>query len=411
MFAYVARQPIVDVNREVYAYELLFRVGEDNCFPDISPDEATSKILTATHLSLGIEEITGNKKAFINFHRNALIYQFPTSLDANKVVIEVVETVDVDEALVAACKHIKGLGYPIALDDYDMDGKWESFIPFTSVVKIDITEIQHDLIPPLVKRFKSHNIKLVAERIETYEEFHKFKNMGFDYFQGYFFARPEIVRHRKLGPSSLTMMELLTLSNQPKLNLNDVNAIIERDPSLTYLLLRFINNPLINKRNKITSLKHALNFMGEIEVKKFISLLALAKLNDGQPHELMNMALVRAKFCELVFVTFKEQNNPLTGFLTGLLSMLDAMMEQSIDQLVNKIPLSDSVKEALCGKPGSLGDCLTLIRDFERANWSGVKAFSVKYKIQQTQLHGFFNDAMKWANQVNLSPNASPSQR
>ncbi|MBB67802.1 EAL domain-containing protein [Alteromonas sp. K632G] len=403
MFAYVARQPIFDVNRNVYAYELLFRIGEDNCFPDIPPDEATSKILTSTHLSLGIEEITGDKKAFINFHRDTLMYRFPTSLDASKVVIEIVETVEVDDALIAACKHIRGLGYPIALDDYDMEDKWDAFVPFTSIVKIDITEIAHETIPSLVKRFKSHNIELVAEKIETYEEFHKFKEMGFDYFQGYFLAKPEIVRHRKLGPSALTMMELLTLSSQPKLNFDEVNRIIERDPSLTYLLLRFINNPLINKRNKITSLKHALNFMGEVEVKKFIALLALANLNDGQPQELMQMALVRAKFCELVFISFKESENQLTGFLTGLLSMLDAMMEQHIDELVSKVPISDNVKDALCGEPGVLKDCLTLAKYFERANWAGIKKFSGKYNIQQTLLHGYYNEAMKWAHHVHVS--------
>jgi len=403
MFAYVARQPIFDVDREVYAYELLFRIGEENCFPDIPPDEATSKILTSTHLSLGIEEITGDKKAFINFHRDTLMFRFPTSLDANKVVIEIVETVEVDEALVSACKHIRGLGYPIALDDYDIKGKWEAFLPFTSIVKIDITEIAHEKIPALVERFKSQNIKLVAEKIETYEEFNKFKAMGFDFFQGYFLAKPEIVKHRKLGPSSLTMMELLSLSSQAKLNFDEVNKIIERDPSLTYLLLRFINNPMVNKRHKITSLKHALTFMGEVEVKKFISLLALANLSDGQPTELLQMALVRAKFCELVFSQLQASDNPLKGFLTGLLSLLDAMMEQRIDDLVSKVPISDDVKTALCGGPGMLRHCLTLVQFFERAKWAGIQQFAAKYAISQDLLHSYYNEAIKWAKHIHQS--------
>ena len=397
MFAYVARQPIFDVDREVFAYELLFRIGEDNCFPDIPPDEATSKILTSTHLSLGIEEITGDKKAFINFHRDTLMFRFPTSLDASKVVIEVVETVDVDDALIAACKHIRGLGYPIALDDYDMDGKWEAFIPFTSIVKIDITEIAHEEIPALVKRFKSNKIKLVAEKIETYEEFHTFKEMGFDYFQGYFLARPEIVRHRKIGPNKLTMLELLSLSSQANLNLEKVQAIVERDPSLTYLLLRFINNPMVNKRHKINSLKHALNFMGEVEVKKFISLLALANLSDGQPSELMQMALVRAKFCELVYLAVNKQKSAHSGFLVGLLSLLDAMMEQRIEDVVSKVPLDDDVKDALCCRHNVLRECLVLSTQFEIARWASIKQFSAKHGISQSLLHSYYNEAIKWA--------------
>ncbi|CAA0330254.1 EAL domain-containing protein (fragment) [Alteromonas infernus] len=269
--------------------------------------------------------------------------------------------------------------------------------------KIDITEIPHEKIPALVERFKANNIKLVAEKIETYEEYNTFKEMGFDYFQGYFLAKPEIVKHRKLGPSSLTMMELLTLSSQAKLDFDEVNKIIERDPSLTYLLLRFINNPMVNKRHKITSLKHALTFMGEVEVKKFISLLALANLSDGQPSELMQMALVRAKFCELVFTELKDSDNPLKGFLTGLLSLLDAMMEQRIDDLVSKVPISDDVKGALCGNPGMLRHCLTLAQFFERAKWAGIQQFAAKYNIKQSLLHSYYNEAIKWAKHIHQS--------
>lgn len=403
MFAYVARQPIFDANQEVFAYELLFRVGQENCFPDIPPDEATSKILTSTHLSIGIEEIVGDKIAFINFHKDTLMYRFPTSLDANKVVIEVVETVEVNNALVSACKHIRGLGYKIALDDYDMQGKWEEFMPFISIIKIDITELNHNDIAELAKRFKERKIKLVAEKIETLEEFEKFKAMGFDYFQGYFLAKPEIVKHRKLGPNSITMLELISISAQPQLDFDKVNSIIERDPSLIYLLLRFINNPMFNKRNKITSLKHALTFMGEVEVKKFIALLSLANLSEGKPSELMQMALVRAKFCELVSVSLKEIENPPTGFLTGLLSLLDAMMGQHIEDLVSKVPISDKVSDALCGGTGLLRDCLDLARHFEAANWAGVKRFVAKYPIKQTLLHGYYNEAMKWARHMQIS--------
>ncbi|GGW82959.1 EAL and HDOD domain-containing protein [Alteromonas halophila] len=409
MFAYVARQPIFNAEREVYAYELLFRNGDNNCFPDIPPDEATSKILTSTHLSLGIEEITGDKPAFINFHRDTLMYRFPTSLDASNVVIEIVETVDIDDELVGACKHIRGLGYPIALDDYDLTGRWEPFLPFTSVIKLDITEVDHAKIADIIPVLKKNKVKVVVEKIETYDEFAKFKAMGADYFQGYFLAKPEIVRHRKLGPSGLTMLELIAASATPKLDFDKVNAVIERDPALSYLLLRFINNPLYNKRHQITSLKHALTYMGEVEVKKFIALLALANLSDGQPNELLQMALVRAKFCELVSVLLKELENPPTGFLTGLLSLMDAMMQQSMDELMQKVPISEPVKQALRGEPNLLRDCLEAVQHFESANWKGIKRFAVKYQIKQTQLHSFYNEAIKWGRQMNSSTAARRS--
>ncbi|MCU7554534.1 EAL domain-containing protein [Alteromonas sp. ASW11-19] len=406
MFAYVARQPIFDINRKVHAYEILFRDGEQNCFPDIAPDEATSKILTSTHLSLGIEEITNNKPAFINFHRDTLMFRFPTSLDPSAVVIEIVETVDVDDKLVAACQQISEMGYKLALDDYDTSGKWDPFLPYVSVIKIDITTVDHATIRDVVPLLQKQNIKLVAERIETYEEFNTFKDMGFDYFQGYFFARPEIVRHRKLGASKLAMLELIAASSSEKLDFAKLSAIIERDPSLTYLLLRFINNPLFNKRHQISSLKHALNYMGEVEVKKFVALLALANLSDGQPSELMQMSLLRAKFCELVSLELHLEENPPTGFLTGLLSMMDAMMEQDMEGLMQKVPVADEVKDALCGRQNLLFDCLAVVQHIEHGNWAGIKRFSAKHQLKQTLVHHFYNEAIKWARAMHSSVNS-----
>ncbi|MCW8091937.1 EAL and HDOD domain-containing protein [Alteromonas sp. ASW11-130] len=396
MFAYIARQPIFDVNREVFAYELLFRDGEKNCFPDIPPDEATSKLLASSHLSLGLEEIVGDKLAFINFHRDTLMYRFPTSLDASQVVIEVLETIKVDNQLVKACKHLRGLGFLLALDDYDSTEKWRPFLPFTSIIKFDITTMSAEEIAKLVPELKERRIKLVAEKIETYSEFEKFKAMGFDYFQGYFLAYPELVRHRTLESSKVTLLELLTASAAIKMDFDRVNAILERDVSLTYLLLRFINNPMFNKRNKITSLKHALTYMGEVEVKKFIALIALANLSEGQPSELLQMSLVRAKFCELVSVALKQNDNPPIGFLTGLLSLLDALMEQPMEGLMKKIPVSEEVKDALCGRQNLLKDCLLLVTHFESANWAGIKKLAAKHELKQSLLHSFYNESIKW---------------
>lgn len=397
MFAYIARQPIVDTNKALFAYELLFRDGEDNCFPNISPDEATSRILTSSHLSLGLEEVTRGHTAFINFHKDTLLYRFPTSLDPTNVVIEVVETVDVTPQLIDACKHIRGLGYTIALDDYDLDPKWQPFLPFTSIVKFDLTTVTDEQLRDVIPRLKQERIKLVAEKVETLEQFEKYKALGFDYFQGYFFAKPEIIKHRQLSSSKITLLELMAASFTNEFDIDKINRIMERDVSLTYMLLRFINNPTMNKRNKISSLRHALNFMGEVEVKKFIALLVLANLGAEQPSEIIQMSLVRAKFCELVSIVLKAQENPPTGFLTGLLSLLDTIMHQSMDDLMGRIPISDNVKLALCGSQNLLYDCLMMVKFFEQGNWQALKNLARKYDLKQTLLHNLYNEAIKWA--------------
>ena len=397
MFAYIARQPIVDTSQQLYAYELLFRDGEKNCFPNISPDEATSKILAASHLNIGLETVTNGAWAFINFHTDTLLHRFPTSLNPENVVIEITETVEVSEALIEACKQIKAKGYRLALDDYDLEDKWQQLLPLISIVKFDITTVTDEQIRKTVPVLKAHGIQLVAERIENKEQFAYYRDLGFDFFQGYFFAKPEIIKHRKMSSSITNMLDLLKESTAKELNMDNINTILERDVSLSYLLLRFINNPTVNKRNEITSLKHAMAFMGEQEVRKFIALLSLAKLSDGQPEELLNMSLVRARFCELIVLALQQQHTENSGFLTGMLSLLDTLMQREMRELVDNLPLPTEVSNALCGENNQLKECLQLVNAFERGQWSVVRSLGNAFGLSQKQLHEIYVSALAWS--------------
>jgi EAL and modified HD-GYP domain-containing signal transduction protein len=403
MFAYIARQAILNRDKELYAYELLFRDGEDNCFPDISPDEATSKILTDNHLDLGLEDISAGKPVFINFHQDTLLHRFPTSLDPKKVVIEVVETVKLTPELVQACKTIKDLGYTLALDDHDFDPKWDVLLPYTDIIKVDIVECDAQTIIENIGKYAGSKIKLVAEKIETMEEFEKYRDMGFDYFQGYFFARPEVIKQKKLPTSKLSLIELIGASSAVEFDLGKVNTIIERDVSLSYKLLRFINNPVINKSNEISNLRHALNYMGQVELKKFIALLALANLGETKPIELIHLSLVRAKFCELVGQAKSVSNNPPTGFLIGLFSLLDALLDQPMEGIVEKLPLGENIKAALCGHENELKPFLTLIRAFEQGHWDGVAKISKQLSLDLKMIQAFYNESLKWGIAMKLS--------
>jgi EAL and modified HD-GYP domain-containing signal transduction protein len=396
MFAYIARQAILNKNKELYAYELLFRDGENNCFPDISPDEATSKILTDSHLNLGLEDISAGKLVFINFHQDTLLHRFPTSLDPKKVVIEVVETVKPTPELVQACKTIKGLGYTIALDDHDFDPRWDVLLPYTDIIKVDIVECDQQALIDNIGKYVNSDITLIAEKIETMEDFEKYRNMGFDYFQGYFFAKPEIIKQKKLPTSKLSLIELIGASSSAEFDLDKVNTIIQHDVSLSYKLLRFINNPLVNKTNKICDLRHALNYMGQIEVKKFIALLALANVGDNKPVELLHLSLVRAKFCDLIGQARSLSNNPPTGFLVGLFSLLDALLDQPMQSIVEKLPIGEDIKAALCGDENELKQFLVLIRAFESGYWQGVAIISKHLSLDVKMTHAFYNQSLKW---------------
>jgi EAL and modified HD-GYP domain-containing signal transduction protein len=396
MFTYIARQAILDKNQELYAYELLFRDGENNCFPDISPDEATSKILTDSHLDLGLEDISAGKPVFINFHQDTLLHRFPTSLDPKSVVIEVVETVEPTTEVVQACKNIKELGYTIALDDHDFDPKWDVLLPYADIIKVDIVECDEPTLIDNIKKYADSKVKLVAEKIETMAEFEKYRDMGFDYFQGYFFARPEIIKQKKLPTSKLSLIELIGASAADEFDLDKVNTIIGRDVSLSYKLLRFINNPLVNKTYEISNLRHALNYMGQVEVKKFIALLALANLGDNKPVELIHLSLVRAKFCDLMGQAKSLSNNPPTGFLVGLFSLLDSLLDQPMQGIVEKLPIGADIKAALCGDESQLRQFLALINAFERGYWQGVANISKQLSVDLRMTQAFYNESLKW---------------
>ncbi|MFT6899635.1 MAG: EAL and modified HD-GYP domain-containing signal transduction protein [Paraglaciecola sp.] len=396
MYSYLARQPIVDNAHNLFGYELLFRDGENNCFPDIDPDEATSKLLTQSHLTTGVEVITNGKWAFINFHENTLIQHFPTSLDPKKVIIEIVETVELSEKLVEACAHIKQLGYKLALDDYDFTSKWDVLLPYVHFIKVDITDHSVQDIVANMGKLKATGAKLVVERIETKDEFDCFRDMGFHYFQGYFFARPEMVKHKNIASSKMSFLQLMSASSKATFDFDEINLLFERDVALSYKLLRCINDPSVNKRQKILSLRHALNYMGAVEVKKFIALLALANVAEDKPHELAHMSLVRAKFCELISMPRATPNAPPCGFLVGLFSLLDTLLEQPMQDLMAKLPLNEALSTALCGEENYLKDYLKLVYAFENGRWDEIAQASANLEIDQDVLFGIHKESVSW---------------
>jgi EAL and modified HD-GYP domain-containing signal transduction protein len=403
MFAFIARQPILDRNKEVFAYELFFRDGKNNCYPDVERDEATSKLIAKNYQTLRLDDISCSKKSFINFQSETLMNGLPTSLDRDNVVVELIAGKSDVSSLLNMCKHVKNMGYKVALEDCDLKPKWNEFLPFVDMLKVNTNHENIDSLAKNVDRFIDANVRLIAEKVDTQDSFNIYRDMGFDYFQGYFFARPESVSNENLPTSKLKLVELIGASSSESFDIENINSVVEYDAGLSYMLLRFINNPSVNKRYKITSLRHALNYMGEVEIKKFIALLALANLSDNKPLELLHLSLVRAKFCDLLGNEKNIGSNPPTAFLVGLFSMLDAILDQKMEVLVKKLPIVDEVKEALCGEQNNLFLCLALVKAFESGNWLKVIRISKILEIEQKLLHSLFNEAILWGNSVRQS--------
>jgi EAL and modified HD-GYP domain-containing signal transduction protein len=401
MFAYVARQAIYDTKKRVFAYELLFRDGVQNCFPDISPDEATSSMLAGSHLSIGVENITMNKPAFINFHQDTLLYRFPSTLDPLNVVIEIVETVEVNPELIAACEHITNLGYKIALDDYDFAPHWEVLMPLVSYIKLEVDAIDKNN-PAIMKRifeFKKQGKTLIAEKVETIEEYEDLKEMGFHYFQGYFLSRPEMVKHKNIEVSVSSIVELVGISVSKEFDLKKVNTVFEKDVGLSFKLMRFINNPLFNKRQKIDTLAHALKYLGQVELKKFIALLAIANLKGNKPLDLILTSLARAHFCKLLGIAMKQKEDPPHGFLLGLFSLIDALLDKPMPEIMKSLPFSEEIKAVLCQQntKGLFAQQHQLCIAFERADWKTIDKLANENSIEQPELFSMYYKSVAWA--------------
>ncbi|MFT5759895.1 MAG: c-di-GMP-related signal transduction protein [Alteromonadaceae bacterium] len=400
MYSYIARQPILDTKQNVIAYELLFRNGDNNCFPNIDPDQATSNILSDNHLTMGIEEITGDLPGYINFHTGTLIQSFPSFLDPKKVVIEILEDVLANDALLATCKLLKEKGYTLALDDHDFDPKWEIFLPYIDIVKVDVLQYSIIEISQLIHRYRKVDIILLAEKVETMQQFERLQMLGFTLFQGYFFAKPEMIKQKKISASKQNILALLSHSSAEKLDFDAMSKIFSIDPGLTYKLLRFINSPMYGRSQNITSLKHALIYIGDLEVKKFIALLALADLSEGKPTEIMRLSLARAKFCELISSKLKDKENPPKAFLTGILSLLDGILDHELSTLLAILPVHEEIKSALIGGKNYLAEYLSIAKNFEMGNWQASHDLAKKLNLEETICHEVHKSAIKWADDI-----------
>ncbi len=400
MYFYAARQPILDRNKNLFGYELLFRDSLDNVFPDIDGDEATSKMIEASQFNMGISEFTGNKPAFINFTQETLDQGYPEMLTNEEVVVEILETVKPGKKLLSLCKDLHNKGYTIALDDYEHQNVWAHFFPFIKIIKIDIQQTNLDGIKEILKATEDHpHIKLLAEKVETYEEYNQMLQIGFEYFQGFFFAKPEVVKTKSLSPSQMAMAELLYETSKPELDLNSITSVFERDVSLSYKLLRYANSAIFRRRNEISTIKQALVILGSGELKRFLGLMFAITANPDKPTELIKLAMARAKFCELTAHEIRSQLDVSIAFLTGLLSMIDAILDEDMASVLEKLPLAQEIKAPLLTRKGVMAAVIKLVELIEHAEWDKTAVVMDKLKLDKDKVVEHYNQALAWADE------------
>ena len=401
MQAFLARQPIFDKDQKVYAYELLYRSGlKNNFYDDADGDHATSSVLTNGFLSIGMETITRGKMAFINFTRNLLLKEIATVFPKEQMGIEILEDVEPDAEIVATCKKLKQLGYTLVLDDFVFKPEFTPLLEWVDIIKVDFINTTPETRSSVIQQVNSTRIRFLAEKVETHAAFRQAVEMGYTYFQGYFFAEPEIVAGQALSASKMNFLRLLQQVNQPELDYDKLEKIFKEDVTLTYKLLSYINSAYFGFPDRICSIRHALTLIGLREAQKWLSLIAMSSMGTDKSEELVLTSLSRAHLCELLapLVGLKERSSEL--FLMGLFSLLDAFLDQPLTDILIQLPISDDIKNALVGRQGLMGEVLKLVIFYEMGDWNQVSDCVSKLKSVESELPELFIKTLKKTNQI-----------
>ena len=397
---FIARQPIFDRLNQVCAYELLFRSGPENVYPHADGDRATLSVIYNSLMVFTFQDLAGGKPAFINFTREALLNGHAYTLPVDQVVIEILETVEPDQHVLQACRKLRDAGYKLALDDVFCGDQLEGFLDVADIVKVDLRAASADAQRELCRIAAVQRKQCLAEKVETREEYAASSDVGFDYFQGYFFSRPAMLSGTDVQTAQLQSLGVLKDSLRADLDTRRFETIIKRDVALTYKLLRYINAPAFAFRSKITSLKHALDMLGIEGVQRWLTLVLLHDMGTKQSRELIVAATVRARFCERLADWLDVPDRAQDLFLLGLLSVLDSLLGRPMAELVADLPIPDDVKGALLGTPNPLKEALDLVLAYEQAEWGRISEWTAARGLPEDELPALYRNALRWADSL-----------
>lgn len=404
---FVGRQPILDRQGSIYGYELLYRNSEINRFPQIDSESATLQLIVNSFLSIGIDKVSGRAMSFINFSGELLAKDIFSRLNPKQVIVEILEDVEITPILISRIREIKQKGFLLALDDFILQEQYLTFdelfklVDFVKVDYIQSDEIERRRIEAFIKDYP--HIRMVAEKIETEAQYEEAKRIGYDLFQGYFFAKPEIIKGVDLSPDLNQHLLIINKLNEDNVDINDIADLVLRDISLTYKLLRVINSMNFGVPKKVTSVKQAIILIGTLELKKWLKVLMLHSLGNnsksGRVKALVSFSLIRARLCELVAKRTGKENSD-EYFFIGMFSLIDAIMKRSWDDILPLIPFSDEVADTLKGGKTEMSPYLELAIAVERFDWQKIRKIGKKLGVSEAELSAFSYEAVVWSQKL-----------
>ncbi len=402
---FLGRQPILNRNQHLIAYELLFRRADVSAASVVDDLAATASVIE--HASeLGMENVVGSSLGFVNIDANVLMSDFVQFLPRQKVVLEILETVKVTDSVLARVAELKRLGYTFALDDVISDSEdVRRLLPLVDIIKVDLVGMRPADLSQLSRQFKNAKKRLLAEKVENIDQFKLCLDLGFDYFQGYYFAKPVILSGKKLSPSQMALIQLMALLNSDAENA-EIESAIKREASLSLNLLRMVNSPALGTGNRIDSLRQALLVLGRRHLQRWLQILLYAEPTKtaGTLSPLLVLATTRGKLLELMANRIKPGNHNVadTAFTVGIMSLMDTLFGTPMEKILEQIAVVDTVSDALLSRSGLYGEMLTLVEHFERLEESSSLLLPALNRLQLTieDIREMQLSAYEWSEQV-----------
>jgi len=393
----MARQPIYTKSQDVVAFELLFRDTDGNFVEGLKDEDATLGVLLGTYSSITKGGSVQSLPCFLKVTDSFLLNNDVPELPKQNFVLEILGHSAITPDFIARVKGLAQQGYRLALADYDpRDPKFEPLLNVVHVLKLDIQLLGLDNIPPLLQRLRTYQLELLADKVETQEEFRQCLEMGFALYMGYFLSKPEPVKGKKITGNKVVLLELLTEMQRPSATAQSIEQIALHDPALTYRILRVVNSAAFNLKREISSLSHAIALLGIDQIKRWV-MLFLTSTDKSKPDELTRNMLVRGRFCELL-AEMMGRNEPINHFIVGLLSQLDVLLDMEMVELLSQVPLQQDMKDALIERAGSCGELLQQVEHYERGEFEQLSRELGKPFYEVAYRH-----SLNWAQQVMLA--------
>lgn len=405
MDIFVARQPIFNRDNEIIAYELLYRNSLKNFFDEsVNSSKATAILITNSYINIGMENLIEDKIGFINFDQTLINNEIPKLLNKDKVVIEVLETVIPDRKIMSNLINLKREGYTLALDDFTLEYQYMKTVPLYDIIKVDFIQTGLSGAEEIIKRFSNGKNKFLAEKVETAEEYNKAYELGYDYFQGYFFSKPQVVKSKSTSGIKYQYLRIKEEMQKEEPDFGEIERIIESDVDMSYKILKLVNT--FSLTSEVSSIRHAISILGLKEIDKWLNFIMLQNFTKEKPSELVKMSVIRSKFAELIAMNSNKRNQRYQASLIGLFSLIDAILGKTKEEVLSEIPMTEDVKKAIMlDKSSTLYPIMDIILSYEEAEWDKIDEISKEIQLDVNKVPELYLQAIKWADDYLLKIN------